>query len=218
MKLALFDLDHTLIPFDSGMAWTKFLVQRGFLDVGAEARYLGYCHQYVQGTLNIREMHRACLQPLIAVPAAELDGWLRAFEQAMAPGIAPARLALVEKHQRAGDLCVIVTATERLIAEPFARLFGVQHLVATEAERVDGVLTGEINGEPCYRELKVTRVAQWLAQRGTALDGFTESWFYSDSSSDLPLLQAVTRAVAVDPDARLREWALTAGWPVLLPG
>lgn len=221
--LALFDLDHTLIPFDSGMAWTKFLVERGVLSADAQARYLACCHQYVAGTLDIHEMHRACLQPLLRHPRAMLALWLREFEASIAPMLPAGSRELLRRHSDAGDLCVIVTATERFIAEPFARQFGVAHLVATEAATLDGLpdsaLTGEIDGEPCYREHKVTLVNRWLARRPagwpTSIVGFATSWFYSDSLSDLALLGAVTNPVVVRADERLRAHARAAGWPSL---
>ena len=218
MKLALFDLDHTLIPFDSGLAWTRFLVARGRLAADAEATYLGYARQYVAGTLDIRAMHRAGLAPLLHHPLEELQGWAREFEAAMAPRLPPAMQALVRRHLDAGDLCAIVTATTRLVSEPFARLFGVPHLVATEAEVLNNRLTGAIEGEPCFCELKVSRVTQWLAEgmrQPLALADFAETWFYSDSVSDLPLLQAVTHPVAVRPDERLRVHALARGWQLI---
>jgi HAD superfamily hydrolase (TIGR01490 family) len=128
--------------------------------------------------------------------------------------------ALVQRHLDAGDLCAIVTATTRFVAEPFARLFGVPHLVATEpataAGLPDGPLTGEIAGLPCYQEHKRDRVEQWLTQLGSArLGDFEQSWFYSDSASDLPLLEVVTHPVAVRPDERLHARAVHAGWRVL---
>ncbi len=225
MKLALFDLDHTLIPFDSGMAWTRFLVGRGVLPAAAEATYLGYCHQYVAGTLDIHAMHRASVAPLAILPRTVLAQYASDFEQAMDKQVPADMRALVERHLAAGDLCALVTATTRLIAEPFARLFGLTHVIATEAVTADGTptgtLTGEIDGLPCFREHKVTRVAQWLAGRpltaGAQLAAFGQSWFYSDSMSDLPLLSAVSNPVAVRPDARLREHALRAGWPIVDP-
>ncbi len=217
--LALFDLDHTLIPFDSGMAWTRFLVGRGVLPAEAEAQYLAYCHQYVAGTLDIHAMHRASLAPLLRVARETVRGWQQEFEQATAPRIPPAALALVRRHQEAGDLCAIVTATDELVAAPFARLFGVDHLLATRAAThggaADAPFTGEIEGEPCYREHKLTHLKRWLAALPTGLGDFTRSWFYSDSISDLPLLSAVSHPVAVRPDERLRAHARAHGWPVL---
>ncbi len=220
MNLALFDLDHTLIPFDSGMAWTHFLIERGVLPPHAEAQYLDFCHQYVAGTLDIQAMHRANVKPLRVYPRTQIAAWAREFEARMAPLIPASMLALVRGHQAAGDLCAIVTATPRFIAKPFARLFGIGELLATEAatsgEPPEEALTGEIAGDPCFREHKVSRTQAWLAQRRTSLAGFEVSWFYSDSASDLPLLGAVSHPVAVRPDERLLAHARAAGWRILL--
>ena len=218
--LALFDLDHTLLPFDSGMAWTRFLVGEGALPAQAEADYLDHCHQYVAGTLDIHDMHRASVAPLRHIKSTQLAQWLAAFERQLAPRVPAASLALVRQHHEAGHQCVLVTATTRFIAEPCARLFGIEHVLATEAARDDGGPTGEILGLPCFREHKLTRVQQWLAGRAPPVAGLAAldaSWFYSDSASDLPLLAAVSNPVAVNPDARLRAHALAAGWPVLEP-
>lgn len=217
LNLALFDLDHTLVPFDSGTAWIRFLVARGVLPPQAQERHLAYCHQYVAGTLDIHAMHRAAIAPLGAFEPAQLAAWRDEFARAMQPALPEAMQALVRQHREAGDLCALVTATTRLIAEPFARGFGLEHLVATEAQHVAGRPNGEIEGLPCFREHKPARVQAWLAQRGgpASIAAFERSWFYSDSASDLPLLHAVTDPVAVRPDARLRAHALERGWPVM---
>ncbi|MDH5539607.1 MAG: HAD family phosphatase [Rhizobacter sp.] len=219
MNLALFDLDHTLIPFDSGMAWTQYLVRRGVLPAQAEARYLEHCRLHVAGTLDIHAMHRACVLPLAACPRSEVSAWLQDFGVEVAPRLPAAARVLVDAHLRRGDLCAIVTATTRFIAEPFARLFNVVHLLATEPAtlggRADSAWTGDIQGEPCFRAHKLGHVSRWLEQMGQHLDGFESSTFYSDSASDLPLLRAVTHAVAVRPDQRLRAVAESAGWRVI---
>lgn len=215
MNLALFDLDHTLIPFDSGMAWMAFAASRGLLPATAQADYLTSCRQYVAGALDIRALHRALVGPLTHLESPELLPWLARFESTMAARLPADMRELVGRHQAAGDLCAIVTATTRLIAEPFARAFGITHLVATEAALEGGVLTGEIDGEPCVNEHKLVRVQQWLAGRGSSLAAFEQSWFYSDSARDLPLLSAVSHPVAVRPDPGLRAHAVQAGWPVL---
>jgi HAD superfamily hydrolase (TIGR01490 family) len=218
MNLALFDLDHTLIPFDSGMAWTRFLVREGALDAAAEASYLDFCHQYVAGTLDIHAIVRASLQPLAAFEPAQLQHWRARFAADIADTLPAAMRALVARHRERGDLCAVVTATERLVAEPFAHAFGVEHLVCTQGRWLDGRPTGEIDGLPCFREHKVTRVESWLASlRGTPprIDGFAQSFFYSDSINDLPLLEAVTDPVAVRPDPRLRAHARAAAWCVV---
>lgn len=215
MKLALFDLDHTLIPFDSGMAWTRFLIEEGVLGPEFETLYLEECKLYVQGRLDIHALHRAMVAPLRALPPAELDRRLQAFGERLRPTLPAAAQALVARHREAGELCCVITATTRFIAERFARGFGIEHLLATEAALdAEGRLTGEIDGLPCYREHKLTRLRQWLASRGLGLEDFECSAFYSDSFNDLPLMQAVSHPVAVRPDPRLREVAERQGWPI----
>ncbi len=214
--LALFDLDHTLISFDSGGAFTRWLAERGVLDAGFEAQYLAYCHDYAAGRLDIRAMHRFTVGALAGLPPPQLQAWLDEFEAEVAPRITPAALALVQAHQQCGDLCVLVTATTRFIAEPFARLFGIDHVLATEPERDgQGRLTGAIVGEPCFWADKCGHVERWLAARGQVLADFSRSSFYSDSVHDLPLLQMVRRPVAVDADAALLAHAHTQGWQTL---
>lgn len=216
MKLALFDLDHTLIDFDSGMAWTQHLVAQGVLDAADEQRYLDFCHQYVAGTLDIHAMQRAVMAPLMACAPQQLQRWRTQFAQSMRARLSPRAQTLVAGHRERGDLCAIVTATSRWVAEPFAQAFGIEHLVATEWRMVDGRPGGEIDGLPCYREHKPTRVEAWLADlKLPALAGFEASWFYSDSAGDIALLQCVTHPVAVRPDPRLRERCLASGWPVI---
>ncbi|CAN7317492.1 HAD family hydrolase [Variovorax paradoxus] len=215
MKLALFDLDHTLIPFDSGMAWTRFLVARGVLPADAETVYLGYCQQYVDGTLDIHALHRASVAPLASFGMAALRQWAAEFEAEIAPQVPEPMRALVRRHQDAGHVCAIVTATTRFIAEPFGRLFGVADVLATRSLVIDDTLDGAIDGDPCYGVHKLMHVNQWLATRGTRLDALEQSWFYSDSASDLPLLGAVSDPVAVAPDDRLRARAVEADWPII---
>jgi HAD superfamily hydrolase (TIGR01490 family) len=215
MKLALFDLDHTLIPFDSGMAWTRFLIARGILPADAESVYLGYCQQYVAGTLDIRELHQVSVAPLARFGMAVLRQWAAEFEAEMAPQLPEAMRALVRQHLDAGHLCAIVTATTWLIAEPFGRLFGIADVLATQSLVVNDALDGAIDGDPCFGAHKLMHVKRFLATRGLALEALEQSWFYSDSINDLPLLGAVTDPVAVCPDARLRALALHSGWPIL---
>lgn len=216
MRLALFDLDHTLIPFDSGMAWTGFLAEREVLPADAPATYLAWCQRLVAGRASIQDVHRATVAPLAALAPAQLQALLQDFEGAMAPRVPSEMRALVNRHQDAGDLCAIVTATTRFLAEPFARLFGIEALIATEPTRdAHGLPDGGIAGTPCHGVHKPAHVADWLAGRGLRLSSFTQSHCYSDSASDLPLLQAVSHPVAVRPEARLHAHALQQGWPVL---
>lgn len=213
MKLALFDLDFTLLPLDSGMAFLGHLVATGALPAEAQAHYLQTCIGYVDGREDIAAVHRACIGPLATHAPERLAQWQAGFAQAIAAEIPPAAHECVQRHLAAGDLCAIVTATSRIVAEPVARAFGIVHLVATEPARRDGRPTGEIDGEPCHREHKPAHVERWLASLGQPrLADFSHSVFYSDAYGDLPLLQAVTEPVAVDPDERLARHALESGW------
>lgn len=216
MHLALFDLDHTLIPFDSGNAFARFLIERGILGADFEPQYIAYCHAYAAGTLDMHVMHRYTVGALRAHPPPVLQGWLAAFEQAITPRIPAAAIARVRAHREAGHRCVLVTATTRLIAECFARPLGLDAVLATEpAYDANGHVTGEIVGVPCFRDDKVRHVERWLAQQRLGWADLRRSWFYSDSINDLALLAAVSDPVAVSPDPRLADEARRRGWQVL---
>ena len=214
-RLALFDLDNTLLAGDSDFEWAQFLIEQKVLDREVyEARNQLFYDQYKAGTLDIHEFLDFQLKPLSRHPRAQLDAWHRDFmERRIRPLIRAKALALVEHHRP--DLCAIITATNSFVTAPIAREFGIPHLVATEPAHREGQFTGAVDGIPCFREGKVARLEAWLAQRGAPLDSFAESWFYSDSLNDLPLLERVTRPVAVDPDPTLRAHAARKGWPIL---
>jgi HAD superfamily hydrolase (TIGR01490 family) len=215
MQIALFDLDHTLIPFDSGAAFTRHLAARGALEAGFEAQYLDHCRRYAAGSVDMAAMHRFTVGALAVHSPEVLARWLREFEPEIAMHVPAAAHALVRHHQEAGHACALVTATTRFVAEVFASVLGLAEVLATEPERdAQGRYTGEIVGEACFRQHKLTHVKAWLARRGKAWSDVERSWFYSDSINDLPLLQAVTDPVVVEPDPMLRVHALAQGWPV----
>jgi HAD superfamily hydrolase (TIGR01490 family) len=137
------------------------------------------------------------------------------MEKRILPLITPQARKLVNRHMLGGDLCVIITATNSFVTGPIARAFGINHLIATEPEQRDGEFTGRVSGPPCFREGKIVRLESWLDHHNLTWLSFLESWFYSDSLNDLPLLKKVTRPVAVDPDATLRAHAEKNGWPVI---
>ncbi len=217
MRLALCDLDNTLLACDSDYEWGQFLVDRGILDRDQyEAQNRTYYEQYVAGTLDIHEYLGFALRPLAAHAPADLDRWHGEFMRSrILPSITREARALVEGHRRGGDLCAIITATNSFVTKPIAREFGVEHLVATEPEMRDGRFTGRVDGTPCFREGKLTRLEEWLAALGRRSSDFAERWCYSDSHNDLPLLELATRPVVVDPDERLRAEARRRGWPVI---
>ena len=215
LNLALFDLDNTLLSGDSDFEWAQFLIGKGVLDREVyEARNDAFYAQYKDGTLDIHEFLDFQLKPLSRHPRRVLDAWHVAFmREKILPIVRPRGRELIARHR--ADLCAIVTATNSFVTAPIAREFGIEHLVATEPAHFDGEFTGEITGTPCFREGKVKRLEEWLAARGLTLGSFAQSWFYSDSLNDLPLLSRVTHAVAVDPDATLRAHAGQHNWPIL---
>jgi HAD superfamily hydrolase (TIGR01490 family) len=216
MDIALFDLDHTLIPFDSGSVFTRHLAQRGALPPEFEAQYLEYCRRYAQGTVDMAQMHRFTVGALGVHEPATLAQWLREFRATIAPLIPRRARQLVQHHQAAGRTCALVTATTRFVAEAFGAVLGLETVLATQpAVGPDGRYTGEVVGQPCFREHKLTHVQEWLARGGMRWGDLGSSWFYSDSFNDLPLLEAVSDPVAVDPDARLLATAQARGWPVI---
>mgnify|MGYP005852138239 CR=1 FL=1 len=217
MRLALFDLDNTLLAGDSDFEWAQFLIEQGVLDREVyEARNQTFYDQYKAGTLDIHEFLAFQLKPLSRHPRRQLDAWHREFMQRrIRPLMTPAAQALVDRHRDDGHVCAIITATNRFITGPIAAAFGVEHLIATEPEERAGEFTGRPDGVPCFRAGKVTRLEEWLGRRGTRLADLDDSWFYSDSLNDLPLLEAVRHPVAVDPDPTLAAAAAARGWPVV---
>ena len=215
MKLALFDLDNTLLAGDSDFEWAQFLIEQGVLDREVyEARNQGFFDQYKAGTLDIYEFLDFQLKPLSRHPRAVLEAWHREFmERKILPIVRDSARELVERHR--GDLRAIITATNSFVTAPIAREFGIEHLIATVPEERGGEFTGQVTDIPCFREGKVQRLEAWLESQGHSLDSFEQSWFYSDSLNDLPLLTRVTHPVAVDPDDTLRAHAEAHGWPVM---
>ena len=214
MKLALFDLDNTLLDGDSDYAWAQFLIEEGVLhadEYNAKNDY--FYERYKDGSLDIHEFLDFQLAPLARHPRAQLDAWHDEFmRRKVRPMILPKAAALIARH--ADALTAIVTATNRFITRPIADELGVGELIATDIEEVDGAFTGKPRGTPTFREGKIAAVDAWLATRGHRLADY-ESWFYSDSLNDLPLLERVTHPVAVDPDATLRAYATERKWPII---
>lgn len=214
MTLAIFDLDNTLLRGDSDHAWGRFLIENHIVDGEEyERENERYYAQYQAGTLDIMEFLAFALRPLSLHDRATLDGWHRQYMQSkILPMITPAARALVNLHRAHGDTLVIITATNRFVTEPIAEEFEIPHLIATEPEVCEGRFTGQVAGTPCYREGKVTRLKSWIQQQGLTMQ---DTWFYSDSHNDLPLLSIVDHPVAVNPDDILRREAQQRGWQIL---
>jgi HAD superfamily hydrolase (TIGR01490 family) len=222
VRLALFDLDQTLIPMDSDYEWGQFTVRLGWRDAThfAAANAVFY-ERYKAGTLDIAEytaFATAALreQGMAHGPEVVVAAHQRYMSEVVQPRITPRALELVRQHQAAGDQVLIVTATNEFVTRPIADAFGVANLIAIELERdAQGLPTGRIHGTPSFREGKVIRVTQWLAARGWTWHDVAQSTFYSDSINDLPLLERVSHPIATQPDDRLRAIAAARGWPIL---
>ena len=217
MKLALFDLDNTLLNGDSDFEWAQFLITKGVLDREVhEAANLAFYEDYKAGTLDIHAFLDFQLAPLARHERAELDAWHREFMATRILPIlgSPAR-SLVQRHLDDGDLCALVTATNSFVTGPICRELGIPHLIATIPAHENGRFTGKPRGTPSFKAGKIERVEAWLEAMGLWWGAFEESWFYSDSLNDLPLLQKVSHPVTVDPDDTLRAQAAKSGWPIL---
>ena len=216
--LALFDLDHTLLPLDSDYEWGRYLVRRGVVDtVAFEVRNAAFFLQYQAGTLDPVEYLEFALGTLAKFSRAERAALHADYmSDVITPALLPPAHALVARHQDAGDLVAIVTATNRFVTAPIAAAFGIDHLLAAEPELdAQGDITGRLAGVPTSGHGKVVHTGQWLASMDRTLAGFERSYFYSDSHNDLPLLSLVTHPVATNPNAILTAHAKAHGWPLL---
>lgn len=217
-RLALFDLDHTLLPLDSDYQWADFLARSGRAGDPAEAmrRNDELMDRYNAGNLTADETYAFMLGLLTRADIDELEDWHAVYmEEVIRPAIHTDALDLVQRHKQQGDLCALVTATNEFVTTPIAQAFEFGHLIATIPERVGNRYTGKVQGIPSFQEGKITRVEEWLDGLGLTLDSFSETWFYSDSVNDLPLMERVSHPVATNPSPALRAIAQERGWPVL---
>ncbi len=220
-KLALFDLDHTLLPIDSDYSWGQFTAARGWTDpVEFTRQNDAFYAQYKAGTLDIYEYARFASAAFVrqgeAMSVAAHADYMRTIVQ---PALKPQALQLVQQHKDAGATVIIITATNEFVTRPIAQALGADELMAVDLERDtttggSGWFTGEVRGIPSFREGKVLRVEAWLAARGLGW-GDVQSTFYSDSINDLPLLEKANVPVATNPDEPLRAIAQARGWRIL---
>ena len=215
-KLALFDLDNTLLAGDSDHAWGEFLISKDLVDASEHRRKNDdFYEQYKLGALDIHGYVKFTLAPILNLSIAERNQLHKEFmQEAITPLLLESARLLVNQHRDAGDFCIIITATNEFITAPVADLFQVDHLLATELEMKNSHFTGNISGIPCYQSGKVEKLQHWIDSTNTELR-ISESVFYSDSINDLPLLQLAGTPIAVDPDDKLRETAKNANWKII---
>ena len=214
MALALFDLDNTLISGDSDHGWGQFLVEQGLVDAQLfKEKNDYYLEQYQLGQLDILEYLEFSLQALTLFPSEQLFQLRAQFvNEKIVPLITQKSRDLLQKHRDDGDYLLIITATNLFVTEPIAELLGVDDIIATNPEVINGQYTGKITGIPSFQDGKVKRLAAWLEQNTLSLEG---SYFYSDSHNDLPLLKQVDYPVAVDADDTLSAYAQDNNWPII---
>jgi len=213
-QLAIFDLDHTLLAGDSDYLWGRFLIEQGLVDGPYyERENQRFYDEYRKGTLDIHEFLRFALKPLSEHDPEYLARLHKQYmKEKILPIILPEARALLQEHRNQGHTLLIITATNRFVTAPIAQELGVPHLLATDPEFQGLRYTGRVKGIPCFRDGKVQRLEIWLKEHGLNL---AQSWFYSDSHNDLPLLERVTRPVAVNPDETLEAHAQIKQWPIL---
>lgn len=214
MSLAIFDLDNTLIADDSDYLWGQFLVDHGIVDKAQyEQANAKFYDEYKQGTLDIVEFLQFSLKPLADNKPEQLYQWRAQFvDEIIRPLLLQPAQELIAKHRNRGDTLLVITATNRFVTEPIVQLYGIDNLLATTPEFIAGRYTGSFTGVPCFQEGKVKLLEEWLKNSGENLQN---SWFYSDSHNDLPLLKRVDNPVAVDPDEKLNQYASQSNWPVI---
>lgn len=217
-RLALFDLDHTLLPLDSDHQWAEYLAKTGRAGDPETAlrKNEELMDRYNAGDLTAEQAAEFMLGLLAAHPPHLLAAWHEDFMQrVIRPAMTDQAVELVRQHLAAGDLCALVTATNSFVTAPIARAFGVAHLIATDPEYIGGRYTGKIAGTPSFKHGKVIRVNDWLGAMDRRLGDFEQSYFYSDSLNDLPLLEVVTHPIVTNPSASLLRVAQERQWPVL---
>ena len=214
MSLVIFDLDNTLIGGDSDYLWGQFLVEKGVVDKHEyEEKNAEFYRDYRRGTLDIAKFLKFALNPLKMNDIESLYVWREQFiDEKIKPIILPAACELVDRHSQPSNVLLVLTATNRFVTEPIVALFGIDNMLATVPERKNGRFTGDVEGTPCFKDGKVTKLETWLSENNVS---FEDSWFYSDSHNDLPLLSLVDHPVAVDPDDTLKKHATDAGWSII---
>ena len=214
MSIALFDLDNTLIAGDSDFLWGCFLVEQGIVDAALyERENQRFYDQYRVGELEIHEFLDFQLRPLSEHNLDTLQQWRRQYvEEKITPILLPRAQTLIDRHRQQGDTLVVITATNRFITGPIVELYDIPHLLATEPEILNDQYTGKVSGIACFQDGKVEQLSGWLVENQQSLQ---DSWFYSDSHNDLPLLNKVTHPVAVDPDEILERHARNNDWPII---
>ncbi|MES1186621.1 MAG: HAD family hydrolase [Myxococcales bacterium] len=212
-QAALFDMDRTLLRVDSARLYTQFRRDRGEASLMDALRVALWATQYTFGVIDAPKVARKALESF----RGRAESWLEAscaewFPRYVLPEVQQAGRRAVKKHRDAGEFVAIVTGATRYVAEPVAAELGIDHVICSELE-LDGAgcFTGRIVEPLCYGAGKVERTAKVAEREGFRIE---EASFYSDSITDLPLLEVVKAPIVINPDRRLRRIAQRRGWPI----
>jgi|TARA_B110000037_G_scaffold151757_1_gene171097 HAD superfamily hydrolase (TIGR01490 family) len=217
LNLAIFDLDNTLLDGDSDYNWGLFLAQEGFVDKkNHQALNDKFYADYNAGKLDIYEFTEFQFKFFKNNPRKLLDKLLARFIDEVAEAMITEKARnLVAQHRNNGDKLLIITATNSYITKPIGNLLGIDDLIGTDLEEVNGEFTGKVEGIPSFKEGKVDRLNLWLKQKELTFEGLEQTFFYSDSQNDLPLLRIVSNPVAANPDQVLEKEASKNKWPII---
>ncbi len=217
LRLAIFDLDNTLLTGDTDVLWCDFLIAQGRLDAATFAAANADMEQrYQAGNATAQEFCAFYVSLLKGISRGEGESLRQHFfDEWIRPRICADARALVEEHRASDDTLILSTATNRFITELTAQDLGIEHLIAIEVESIDEVFTGRTLGVLNMREGKVTRLNEWLLARSWPDSLIQEATFYSDSINDLPLLSVVANPIAVDPEPKLAHEIRQRSWPTI---
>ena len=214
-NLAIFDLDNTILNGDSDYSWINFLIEKRLVDKDEYERKNKYFYdQYYQGKLNYDEWAEFALTTIKGKKPEEIEDILSKFlSEIIEPMINIYALKLLHDHTHNNDIMLLASATNSVIVEPIAKRLGFKNIVSTEVEIIDKIYTGKVLGIPALSEGKLIKVKEWMLQN--SIESFDNTSFYSDSINDLPLLAAVSKPVAVNPDDMLREECRKRSWEII---
>jgi HAD superfamily hydrolase (TIGR01490 family) len=214
-NLAIFDLDNTILNGDSDYSWINFLIEKRLVDKDEYERKNKYFYdQYYQGKLNYDEWAEFALTTIKGKKPEEIEDILSKFlSEIIEPMINIYALKLLHDHTHNNDIMLLASATNSVIVEPIAKRLGFKNIVSTQVEIIDEIYTGKVLGIPALSEGKLIKVKEWMLQN--SIESFDNTSFYSDSINDLPLLAAVSKPVAINPDDMLREECRKRSWEII---
>ncbi|UUY10662.1 HAD-IB family hydrolase [Pseudomonas sp. J452] len=214
MALAIFDLDETLIDGDCASLWATHMADIQWVDRDSFlAREQELMALYSQGKLAMEDYMAYTLSPLVGRTEEEVEFVVGPFvEDVIEPIIYSDAMRCLAQHRAAGDRLLVISASAHFLVSAIAERLGIEEVLAIDLEQQHGHYSGKTQGVLTYREGKVVRLQDWLAEQDESL---VDAHFYSDSRNDLPLLSLVEYPHAVNPDSTLRAHAEQAGWEIL---